>query len=143
MRNISFALTTKQILAQTKTVTRRLGWKFLKPGDYLCGVEKSQGLKPGEKLVRLNVIRVISVAREMLQEIAELDAKDECRKEGFPEMHPDVFIEMFCEHMGCTPTTWVTRIEFAYVTLEEWCDLVDKDENLRAWKWKQKCGGGG
>lgn len=30
MRNISFALTTPQFLAGNKTVTRRMGWKFLK-----------------------------------------------------------------------------------------------------------------
>ncbi len=29
MRNISFALTTQQILDQQKDVTRRLGWLFL------------------------------------------------------------------------------------------------------------------
>ena len=27
MRNMSFALTTPQVLAQTKDVTRRLGWR--------------------------------------------------------------------------------------------------------------------
>ena len=35
MRRMSFALTTDQILSQTKTVTRRFGWEKLKPGDVL------------------------------------------------------------------------------------------------------------
>lgn len=33
MRNMSFALTTKQIINRTKTITRRFGWWFLRPGD--------------------------------------------------------------------------------------------------------------
>ena len=32
-RNMSFTLTTWQIREQTKTVTRRKGWQFLKPGE--------------------------------------------------------------------------------------------------------------
>ena len=47
MRLMSFALTTRQFLAHEKTVTRRLGWEFLKPGDRVCGVEKGMGLKKG------------------------------------------------------------------------------------------------
>ena len=46
-RNMSFALTTEQFKARTKTVTRRFGWWFLKPGDVVRGVEKAMGLKPG------------------------------------------------------------------------------------------------
>jgi hypothetical protein len=34
MRNISFALTTNQILEGTKTVTRRLGWLHLSQSAY-------------------------------------------------------------------------------------------------------------
>lgn len=48
MRNMSFALTTDQILAGTKTVTRRLGWLRLQPGDHLRPVRKCMGLRPGE-----------------------------------------------------------------------------------------------
>jgi hypothetical protein len=33
MRNMSFFLTTAQFLDGTKDVTRRKGWRFLKPGD--------------------------------------------------------------------------------------------------------------
>jgi hypothetical protein len=34
MRNISFALTRRQILDQSKDVTRRNGWRFLNPGQH-------------------------------------------------------------------------------------------------------------
>ena len=58
MRNISFMLTTEQIINRTKTVTRRNGWKNLKKGDLLCGARKCMGLRPGEKMERLSTIRV-------------------------------------------------------------------------------------
>jgi len=45
MRNMSFAMTTNQILAQTKTVTRRFGWWNLKTGDVVQPVKKTMGLK--------------------------------------------------------------------------------------------------
>ncbi len=112
MRNMSFALTTPQILARTKTVTRRTGWTFLKPGDRIQAVEKGMGLKKGETVRRLAVLRVESVTRETLAE--GLDRSDVMR-EGFPEMLPREFIDMFCRtHKGCTPDTVVTRIAFSY-----------------------------
>jgi hypothetical protein len=53
VRNISFMLTTRQVCDRIKTVTRRNGWLFAKPGDLLCAVEKSQGLGKGGKIVRV------------------------------------------------------------------------------------------
>jgi len=50
VRNMSFAMTTKQVRNQTKTVTRRFGWWFLKAGDIVQPVEKAMGLKKGEKI---------------------------------------------------------------------------------------------
>ena len=41
MRNMSFALTTPQIMEGTKTVTRRVGWLRLKPGEK-CVLEQGQ-----------------------------------------------------------------------------------------------------
>ena len=38
MRRMAFSLTTPQILAQSKTVTRRVGWRFLQPGDLVMAV---------------------------------------------------------------------------------------------------------
>ena len=34
-RNMSFSMITDQILCGTKTVTRRFGWWWLRPGDRL------------------------------------------------------------------------------------------------------------
>lgn len=122
MRNMSFALTTQQIMDGTKTVTRRLGWLHLKPGDQVRPVKKCMGLRPGEKLdVLRDPLTIVSVRREPLRML--MDDTDygfrECVLEGFGE-HPDyrwpsVFVEMFCAtHKGCTRDTVVTRIEFAY-----------------------------
>lgn len=122
MRNISFMLTTEQVRNRTKTVTRRLGWKNLKPGDLLQGVEKGMGLKAGEKIVRLCTIRIIDVRAEPLDRLTAEPAygTDECRKEGFGD-HPTLsrpaeFVKFFCaSHKGCKPDSTVTRIEFQYI----------------------------
>lgn len=52
MRMMSFALTTPQMLARAKTVTRRVGWATLQPGTVLQAVEKSQGLGRGARVTR-------------------------------------------------------------------------------------------
>lgn len=112
MRNMSFALTTQQILDGTKTVTRRDGWAFLKPGDLVRAVRKCRGLRPGEKIEPLRVIEIINVSRESLRAITQADVG----REGFPEITRNEFITMFCaSHRGCTPETEITRIEFRYV----------------------------
>lgn len=113
MRNISFALTTEYFRNKTKTVTRRLGWKFLKKGDLLQGCVKCMGLKPGEKIDRLGVIRVVSVRRERLTAVWK--EKNATAKEGFPEMSPMEFAEMFMIHMKCSLDTDITRIEYEYI----------------------------
>jgi len=111
MRNISFSLTTAQIRNRTKTVTRRLGWRFLKPGDVLCACEKCQGLKKGETVHRLAIVRVLSVRRERLDAITPGD----CVKEGVPDLCPAEFVVMFCRAMRCRRSVDVTRIEWEYV----------------------------
>ena len=111
MRNMSFMLTTAQIRAKTKTVTRRIGWRFLKAGEQIQACVKCQGLKPGEKIQRLCVLEVVSVRREPLESISQQDV----RAEGFPHLTPAEFIEMFCSAMGCRPESEVTRIQFVYV----------------------------
>lgn len=85
MRNISFALTEQQFIDGSKNVTRRLGWLKLKPGDRLMGVRKAMGLKPGEQIVRLGEIEVISVRREPLRAMTDdVDyGFEECIREGF------------------------------------------------------------
>ena len=113
MRNISFFLTTPQFIAGTKDVTRRLGWLHAQKGMLLMAVEKGQGIKKGEKVRRLGPIEILSVAREPLVEIHGYP--DDCKREGFPDFAPHEFIEMFCEHNRCEPTSVVTRIEFRKV----------------------------
>ncbi len=111
-RNMSFMLTKDQIKNQTKTVTRRKGWNFLKPGDILNACYKCQGLKKGEKVEKLCQIRVLSVSNESLLLIAR---RGECSKEGFPGIKPYEFVEMFCREMGGDDEQMVNRIEFEYI----------------------------
>ena len=107
---MSFAFTTEQIRNHTKAVTRRLKWLNLKAGQSVCAVVKSMGLKKGEhpEPILENPLFILDVRREPLNAITQ----DECAKEGFPEMTPAQFVEMFCRHMRCKPETIVTRIEF-------------------------------
>ena len=112
MRAMSFMLTTAQVLNQSKTVTRRDGWLNLKKGDRLRAVKKAMGLKKGEKHEVLGIIEVVNVTREELRAITG----DECTREGFPQMAPLDFVEMFCKsHKGIQPASEITRIEFKYV----------------------------
>lgn len=116
MRAISFALTTDQIRNRTKTVTRRIGWWNLKAGTLLWGVKKAMGLKPGETHERLTAIVVVDVRTEPLCCIE--NEPDGAVQEGFPEMTPREFVEMFCRHASskkCEPSTSVQRIEFRYL----------------------------
>jgi hypothetical protein len=118
VKNISFSMTTRQFRAKTKGVTRRMGWTTLKPSDRLMGCEKCMGRKPGEPLVRLGPIAILSVRRERLDRMITEPAYgyEECRKEGFPEMTPRQFVDMFCaSHKGCKPSTVVTRLRFEYL----------------------------
>lgn len=118
MRNISFMLTTRQVRDRTKDVTRRRGWRNLKAGDRLQACEKCQGRRNGKPLVKLCVIEVVNVRREPLLTLLRDPAYGvaECRREGFPEMAPREFVDMFCgSHKGCLPESDVSRIEFRYV----------------------------
>ena len=110
-RNMSFALTTEQFKARTKTVTRRFGWWFLKPGDVVRGVEKSMGLKPGEKIKPLGEIRIVSTRPEPLVAITREDVV----LEGFPDWTPEQFVAMLVDHYGVAPNAHVNRIEFEYI----------------------------
>ncbi len=112
MRNMSFALTTQQVKDRTKSVTRRFGWAFLKPNEKVRAVEKAMGLRPGEKIQRLCVIKIISTRWEPLKMIT----KEDCILEGFPDMEPEEFVEMICKHYpGKNPDSEINRIEFEYV----------------------------
>ncbi len=115
-RNMSFMLTPEQVRNETKTVTRRLGWRTLKIGEPVHAVKKGMGLKKGQKVERLKVIVPVSKRRERLDRMLR-DANygtAEVIKEGFPELTPAEFVKMFCESHGCKASTVVTRIEFLY-----------------------------
>ena len=117
-RNMSFSMTTEAVRNRTKTVTRRLGWDFLKPGDLLMACEKCQGLKKGEKVKRLGLIRVRSVHYESLNTIFD-DDPGETTLEGFPGMSQYDFVEMFCKANRCHEDDACNRIEFEYVPLPD------------------------
>lgn len=116
--NIAFSQTKPQIRARTKDVTRRLGWENLQPGQVLQAIEKGQGLKKGERVKVMDTIRALSVRRERLDRMITepVYGAEECRREGFPELTAQQFVDKFCRsHRRCMPETIITRIEFAYV----------------------------
>lgn len=122
---MSFALTEKQFLDGSKTVTRRVGWWKLQPGDVVTAVRKGMGLKKGERVHVLGQFRVVSVRAERLGSIggSMIGAYDEVCREGLINQYlTDAkatdgcrawFVRFFCDtHNGCTPDTLVNRIEF-------------------------------
>ena len=123
---MSFALTTDQVRAGTKDVTRRLGWAFLKPGDHLMAVEKCQGLKKGEGIKRIREIEIISITTEPLIDIIYHPIREgkrpETEREGFPEMSPADFVVFFSRSI--TSSGWykgdVRRIEFRYLPFSDY-----------------------
>ena len=119
MRNISFSLTEEQFLDNSKDVTRRLGWSKLQPGVRLMACRKCMGLKPGEKIVRLGEIEIVSVRQEPLNRMSADAAygRQEAIREGFPHMTGGQFVEMFCSHMPARPWTIVNRIAFRRIVV--------------------------
>jgi hypothetical protein len=114
---MSFAMTTPQVRAQEKDVTRRMGWKFLLDYDlankplFVQPVVKGMGLKKGEKIERIGPpVRIIRATREPLDTITQKD----CKREGFPELTPGQFVDMLVKHYGCKRDVEVTRIVFIY-----------------------------
>jgi hypothetical protein len=108
---MSFSMTTPQVRAGIKDVTRRLGWWFLKPGDIVNAVEKCRGLKKGEKVKLIRQIKIVSTETQRLYWI---DAVDLIR-EGFPRMTPFDFVVMFMKANRCRFDKEINRIEFNYV----------------------------
>jgi hypothetical protein len=95
-RNMSFALTTDQIRNRTKTVTRRRGWANLKPGEEFWAVVKAMGLKPGEKIERIALLRCVRNAPTILDSIGKSGTyRNDAAKEGFPGMTAAEFVAMF------------------------------------------------
>jgi hypothetical protein len=108
---MSVTLTEQAVVERRKTVTRRLGWTFLKPGDRLTLCRKVMGRKPGEPLIRLAEVEVVSVRRERLSAVTREDVE----REGFPGMSPREFARFFQEHMRCRLDDDVTRIAWRYL----------------------------
>lgn len=112
-RLMSVSLTEDAVRERRKTVTRRKGWTFLKPGDRLTLCRKVMGRKPGEPLVRLAEVEVVSVRREPLDHIRR--APSQVAREGFAGWTPDEFVAFFTEHMGGSEWQPVTVIEWRYL----------------------------
>lgn len=114
---MSFSLTTAQIRAQTKDVTRRAGWLDLEVGEQLQACEKVMGLR-GKPLVRICVIEVVDFRRETLNQMTIFPAygATEVKREGFPLMTPAGFVQFFCQsHKPLLSHELISRIEFRYV----------------------------
>lgn len=110
-RNMSFSATIEQMRSRTKTVTRRQGWMHLKPGDVLCAVEKGMGLKKGERVKRIGLIRVSDVRREPVGAVTLGDVT----LEGFPDWSREQFVDLYCKLNRVTESDLCTRIEFEHI----------------------------
>lgn len=121
-RLMSVALTTEQVRARRKTVTRRVGWQVLKPGDLLTLCPKVRGRRAGEPLERIVTVEVVSIRREQLDHITPEDVV----AEGFPDMTPTEFVEFFtATHRGVTASTEITRVEWQYPRICRDCGCTD------------------
>lgn len=111
-RLMSVTLTEDAVVERRKTVTRRLGWLMLKPGDELDLCRKVMGRRKGDPLVRLARVRVTDVSRVCLS-CAMSDR--EATLEGFTNMTGSEFVRFFTSHMPVDPHAVVTRIEWEYL----------------------------
>lgn len=124
-RLMSVFFTEDAVRNRTKTVTRRKGWTFLKPGVRLTLCRKVMGRKRGEPLERICEVEVVSVRRESLAVLADwygdAEYREQCaeiRREGFnPDvLGPAAFVhKYFVKAQGMEPDDEVTRIEWRYL----------------------------
>lgn len=93
VRRMSFILTTEQVLAKTKTVTRRAvkTWPHLAAGAKIVAIEQGQGLPAGRGHHVLALIEIVNVRVELLSTMTD----DECTREGFPGVFAREFVEFF------------------------------------------------
>lgn len=122
-RLMSVAFTEQAVVERRKTVTRRKGWwedkngrRLLHRGDRLTLCRKVMGRKPGEPLIRLVDVEVVSVRREPLY-LCRIDWDPfEAAREGFPDLTAREFEQRyFVDAQGMHPTDLVTRIEWRYL----------------------------
>lgn len=128
-RLMSVAYTEQAVRDRSKTVTRRRGWwenkngrRLLKPGDRLTLVRKAMGRKPGEPIITVAEVEVVSVEREELSVLTMCPAYGaaEMTREGFPGLDPVDFIQRyFVDAQGMDPLATVTRIEWRYLDEQE------------------------
>ena len=115
-RLMAVSLTEDQVRDRSKTVTRRTGWRMLRPGDRLTLCQKVMGRRPGEPLDRITDVEIVSVRREPLNAITASDVT----AEGFPQMTPAQFVCFFCgAHRGCNPDSEITVVEWRYLGHQE------------------------
>ena len=105
--------TIKQIHNAASTVTRRFGLWKIKPGTKLWAIEKGRGLKKGQKVVRICMIRIVSAHEEQVQDIRH--RPNDLILEGFPDLTTNEFIRLLCKGTGKNETSPVNRIEFEYI----------------------------
>ena len=130
-------------LSRAKTETRRLGfWNEtldvprLNIGEVCWSVEKTQGLKRGEKVQRVWPIVITGVFREPLENITQ----EAVIREGFPHLTTPQFVKMFQEihkGKGITPETLVTVIQFDYVVYRGKFNQVLIPQKYHAQSFKQ------
>lgn len=108
MMRMTFKHTRVQILAGTKTVTRRHGWVHLEPGTLLLAVAAAR--RPNAEVLR--VIEVVSVRSERLEDVTPEDVV----AEGWPAGTPvEDFVTEFLRAIGGERGDKVRRVEFRFV----------------------------
>ena len=124
-RLMSVSLTEQAVVERRKTVTRRKGWRFLRPGDRLTLCRKVMGRKLGDPLVRLAEVEVVDVRREPLSAITSEDIEHE----GVPatvwassdhqatccSCRSACWAGWYARTMGGRADQQVTRIEWRYL----------------------------
>lgn len=117
-RLMSVSHTELAVVERRKTVTRRLGWTFLKPGDRLTLCRKVMGRRHADgsvdPLVRLAEVQVERVWREPLEQIRH-NVWDIEREGVEGIVTPAEFVEFYCRTFKVEPSTTVTRIEWSYL----------------------------
>jgi hypothetical protein len=121
MRRMAFPDSASEVRERLQTVTRRPGWRFLKPNDLIQAIEfvsNETGTGGGSIARELAVLRVRSVRVEPLSRLVTdaTYAEDELPREGRPCWSRDHFIATFLRrHRLSHVSVDVTRIEFEYV----------------------------
>lgn len=116
MKLMSFSATTAQCWGRTKTETTRNDWVNLQPGELIQQIEKGQGLPKGAHVKKIHVIQIVSTRFEPLDKIITCPeyGRRNMIREGFPDMDPADFVEMYCKMNSCKPNHLVNRISFRY-----------------------------